>query len=363
VNLGKLGERGFIDLIRRRFGSLAPPPPAGIGDDASAIRSRGAGHRLLSTDCLIEGQHFLRDEPAYLLGRKSLAVNLSDIAAMGGRPTGFTLTLGIPGDLPGHFLEKLLDGLVSSAVEHRVPLLGGDTSRAGSQLVISISVIGAAGSAGSRGILARSGARPGDRVYVSGALGGSAAGRLLLGAGWRARMDARGRRLTGVAPPRRPRAGAPPLSRNARTRALEAMRSHLDPVPRLDLGRRLLEGGVASSAIDLSDGLSSDLRRLAEASRVGARLLAPAIPIADAARHLSSALGVAPLDLALSGGEDYELLFTVPPDKERLLARERAILVGRVVSRQQGLTLADTRGRERRLPASGFDHFARHPRR
>ncbi|HEY3175304.1 MAG TPA: thiamine-phosphate kinase [Candidatus Polarisedimenticolia bacterium] len=349
MNLRRLGERGFIEELRRRFRGVTPPAPEGIGDDAALFHPRH-GPLLLTTDCLIESRHFRRGEPPYLLGRKALAVNLSDVAAMGGRPAAFLLTLGIPDDLPARFLDDLVEGMASSAREHGVDLIGGDTSSSPGPLVISITLLGTARAGRGTRALTRTGAAPGDAICVSGPLGGSAAGRRLLESGWRARLDGRRRALVGAARP----AGAPAL---LPVRALEALRSHLDPRPRLRLGRLLLEKRIASSAIDLSDGLSIDLSRLARASDVGARLLAPAIPIADCARAVGGALHVSPLDLALHGGEDYELLFTVPAAKQRLLARTGALTIGRITGATGGLRMAEPSGRERPLAIAGFDHF------
>ncbi len=355
--LRRSGEDGLLAHIVRRFGRLAPRAPLGIGDDA-ALMGVPAGSPV-TTDCLIEDRHFLRSDPPRLLGRKALAVNLSDLAAMGAKPEAFLLVLGIPDGLPGGYLEELLEGLLAAARRHRVALIGGDTSSSPYGLVITITAIGRAW----RGrVLRRSGARPGDGIYVSGPLGAAATGRLLLARGWRARLDRRSRDLAGLSRP--PSRRGPVRTRAERTRALEAVRSTLDPEPRLGLGALLVKRSIASAAIDLSDGLSTDLARLVSASRVGARLMAPAVPIHDSARSLGRSLGRDPLDLALSGGEDYELLFTVPPRKEAALVRigleapgEEALLVGRITPRSSGLVLAGPSGRERRLSPAGFDHF------
>lgn len=355
--LRRSGEDGLLAHIVRRFGRLAPRAPFGIGDDA-ALLDVPAGSPV-TTDCLIEDRHFLRSDPPYLLGRKALAVNLSDLAAMGAEPGSFLLVLGIPDGLPAGYLDDLLEGILSSARRHRIELIGGDTSASPAGLVISITAIGRAW----RGrVLTRSGARPGDGLYLSGPIGAAATGRLLLSRGWRARTDRRSREITGLSrPPSRP---APIGKRSEKTRALEALRAGLDPAPRIELGRALARRSIASAAIDLSDGLSTDLARLGSASGVGARLLEAALPIHDAARRLGPVLGRDPLDLALSGGEDYELLFTVPPRKEAALTRMGlktpemgALLVGRITSRSSGLVLVGPSGRKRRLAASGFDHF------
>jgi thiamine-monophosphate kinase len=343
-------EESFLRLIRRHFGALVPPSPRGIGDDAAVWRP-APGRLLAAADVLIESVHFRRDEPPYLLGRKALAVNLSDVAAMGGRPHSFLLTLALPADLPTAYTDALLAGMASCAREHRVLLAGGDTCASPGPLMISIAVMG--GLPGKAPALTRSGARAGDALYISGPLGVSATGRALLEAGWRPRPSAGGRAIAAAMPP------AAGSTRTQRTRALDALRRHLDPVPRLDLGLRLRAARLVSAAMDLSDGLSLDLWRMTQASGTGARLLAPAIPIGDAPRALGSVLGRDPLDLALHGGEDYELLVTVPPGRERKVEAMGLVFVGRMTARGEGLVLADGLGRLTPLIPHGFDHFHR----
>jgi thiamine-monophosphate kinase len=309
---------------------------------------------LAAADALVESVHFRRDEPPFLLGRKALAVNLSDIAAMGGRPTHFLLTLLLPRDLPWDFLRRLLEGMAASAREHQVKLAGGDTCVSPGPLGISISVLGETRSA-SPPPLMRRGARPGDAIYVSGPLGASALGRRLLEAGWKPRLDRSGRKVAAAVPPKPGRAG-----RAERVRAAEALRAHLDPRPRLDLGGWLRARGAATAAMDVSDGLALDLWRLTQASGVGARLLEPAIPIADPARRLAGAVGADPLALALHGGEDYELIFTVPPSRERQAIRAGGLFIG-WITRGGGLVMSPASGPSKSLRPEGFDHF-REPR-
>lgn len=360
MQLRRLGESGFIRELARRHRDVVPPPPEGPGDDAALL-----GDFLLTADALVEGEHFLADEPPFLLGRKALSVNLSDIAAMGGSPIGFLLSLGLPVKTPGRFIDRLLSGLASVASERGVAWMGGDTVRSGHGILIAITAVGRRG----RRLLTRSGARPGDGIYVSGPLGASAAGRALLRAGWRVRRpDAlragatRHSLLRLILPPGvSGRRGRP--ARKEIHDAAELIAAHLDPVPRLAAGRFLSGARGASAAIDLSDGLSLDLRRLCEAGRVGARIWKDAIPISQATRAASARLGVDPLRLALDGGEDYELLFTVPPEFERTMARwplddgTGAIRVGRVRSFREGVTLEDSRGRVTSLPPQGYDPF------
>ncbi len=345
MSLSSHGERGILDTIRRRFRGLVPPSPAGIGDDAAVIRL--ARDSLVTTDTLVEDHDFRRDEPAYLLGRKALAVNMSDLAAMGGAPTAFLLTLVLPPSLRARWIDDLLHGCASRAREARVQLIGGDLSGSPGPIAIAITLFGRP--ARGRRPITRAGARPGDAIWISGPVGAAAAGRRLLDRGWRAGMS--GRRLARAVPPRRVRAG-----RAVRTHAREAIARQLDPVPRGALGRLLALKRIASAAIDVSDGIAIDLHRLAEASGVGARLLEAAIPIAGCARALA-AEGLFSADLAIRGGEDFEILFTVPPRREKDAARLDAVPIGRIVPKRRGVTLVAPDGRALPLAARGFDHF------
>jgi len=344
LSLGRIGEVGFLEDLIRRHAGVMPPPPTGPGDDASSI-----GKLLFTADALIEGEHFRLGEPPFLLGRKSLAVNLSDIAAMGGSPRAFLLCLGLPPGSRDRWIRRLMDGIASMARETGTSWIGGDTVRSPRGVVISITVIGERG----RSLLTRAGARAGDGIFVTGPLGGAAAGRALLEAGWSMGRGAR------AVSPRGP-AAQRILRRNA-----ELLRAQLDPAPRLGAGRFLADRGIASAAIDLSDGLSLDLHRLCRASGTGALIHREAIPVGQAARSWARAARRDPLDLALHGGEDYEILFTVPRRRERLLASwplrdgTGPLLLGRIRARREGVRLADPDGGTLGLDAAGYDPFRR----
>lgn len=277
---------------------------AGIGDDCAVVRLPGAKQDLLfTTDLLIEGVHFERStHPAAVVGRKALARGLSDIAAMGGDPLICLLSLGLPVWADSRWVDRFYSGLLKLAAQAGAPLAGGDLARA-ERLVCDIVV---AGSAPRGTALRRDGARPGDAVYVSGRLGGSALG--------------------------------------LETRRGPAWKRHTQPEPRLSLGRYLRAKLGATAAMDLSDGLSLDLRRLCLASKVSAEIEAP--PIYPGAT----------LDQALHGGEDYELLFTTPRGT-RVPARFENLPLTRI-----GVIRRGRAGRVllsgRKLPALGYDHFA-----
>jgi thiamine-monophosphate kinase len=342
VNLRRLGEAGFLKALLLRHRRVMPPPPAGPGDDASAL-----GRLLFTADALLEGEHFLAREPARLIGRKALAANLSDIAAMGGVPRAFLLCLGLPERIPGRFLDDLMAGLAEAAAEHRIAWIGGDTVRSRAGIVIAITMIGERG----RSLLTRGGARPGDGIFVTGPLGASAAGRALLNAGWSLGAS-------GAVPPRGRRADRATLLRNG-----DLLRAHLDPEPRIAAGLFLSSRRIASAAIDVSDGLALDLHRLCDAGGTGALIHREAIPISRATRLWARKARRDPLALALGGGEDYEILFTVPRRRERLLAAWPAeeesgpIFLGRILPGREGVMLGDASGRRSRLAPSGHDPF------
>lgn len=322
ATVGDAGEAGLLALLRRRFPPIAPDVLAGIGDDAAIVRIRG--HLLVTKDLLVEGHDFRRDRhPPRLLGRKSLHVNLSDIAAMGGRPHYAVLGLGLPDDLPLDWVEAFLDGFGEAGAAAGTALVGGDLSGA-PVVFISVTVLGTA-----RSPVRRSGARPGDLLWVSGTLGDAAEGLRLLEAGEASSADPDVRALIGA---------------------------QLDPSPPLALGPVLAARKLATAMIDLSDGLALDLDRLCAESRVGAVLEEARIPLSPALKTRASD----PVRSALHGGEDFQLLFTAKPDDsprlEALGRKHRLTRIGRITARR-GLVRVDASGRRSALPALGFLHF------
>lgn len=287
------GELDLIAQIRRTATARGGALRLGIGDDCAVLRPPAGHDVLVTTDFTLEGKHFRRDwHPAQSAGHRCLARGLSDLAAMGARPMAAFLSLALPGNLRKtaagrRWIDGFLAGLLTLAERTRTPLGGGDTATApGGQVLADIVLLGSA----PRGTeLRRSGARPGDILYVTGALGGSAAELLAL-------------------------SRSPMKFRKAAVEAGGgAAHPHLFPQPRLRVGERLRKAGMATAAIDLSDGLSTDLRHLCAASGVGAIVDASALP-----PH--ALLGDAEPDVALAhmlhGGEDYELLFTARPEMQ-----------------------------------------------
>jgi thiamine-monophosphate kinase len=322
MRLKDLGERGIISGIRALSNRRRSDIILGIGDDAAVVR---APEKLLITkDLLVEDVDFRRKlHPARLLGRKSLNVNLSDVAAMGGRPRHAVLGLALPGSLDAAWLKDFLAGFREAARRAGVVLIGGDISRA-RRIVISVTVTGEA-----ELFVPRSGAKPGHWIFVSGTLGDAAQGLRLLEKGFRPGKDRTAGRL---------------------------LKAFLDPAPRLELGAFLARRKLASAMIDVSDGLSVDLAHICEESGVGALIETALIPISEALRRLRKN----PLPLALNGGEDFELLFTVRPrNVPRLLrlARRFAITpIGRVTAGKTILAV-DPAGKIKPLPIRGYEHF------
>jgi thiamine-monophosphate kinase len=358
----KRSDKSSVSTLITHHSSLV----AGIGDDAAVIRqARSAQDLLVTADLLVEEIDFRRAyTPPRLLGHKSLAVSLSDIAAMGARPRWALLSIGVPRDVwRTNFLEEFYEGFYALADRHGVTLVGGDVSRTPERVVVDSIVLGEA--ARGRALL-RAGARPGDRIYVTGALGGASAGLRLLEGG--ARLKANSARASSTR--------ARSVIQLARERL---MLRQLRPEPRVGWGAYLVEKRLASSMIDLSDGLSSDLTHLCRESGVGARVEASRLPfdpsISQARLSLDASTSIAErayagasdaLSLALDGGEDFELLFTIRPRRAAHLPRELdgvpVTEIGEVTDEAgRIMLLRDGRAPEVLRPA-GFTHFKRTPR-
>jgi thiamine-monophosphate kinase len=328
-----LSEKEIIALIRSRCGEADHGLLRGIGDDCAVIR-RGADQvELVTTDALLEGVHF---DPAWhpprLLGRKAAAVNLSDIAAMGGQPRYAFLALGLPGDYRQAWLEEFMAGFMERLAEFATVLIGGDTVKSLQGTMLSVTVLGEMAESE---ILMRSTARVGDLVLVSGPLGEAAAGLELCRQGQVKEGDPRWSRL---------------------------LAAHLDPTPEIGLGRVLAHSRLVSAMMDLSDGLATDLANLCRESRVGAEIDGTALPISPETSQAAGFWSVDPRVWALSGGEDYRLLLTVAPDKVETLADlvrqqlgRELFPVGRIVA-EPGVRLLED-GTSREITDLGFDHF------
>ena len=300
MDIKALGEFGLIERIKEAAGS-APEGVLGIGDDCAVLPQAGGMETLVSTDMLVEGTHFLRaDIPARLLGWKSAAVNFSDIAAMGGRPTGSFLSLGLPDGLEASWMDDFIDGYKECCDYCEAPLLGGDTTTSPSGICINVTVMGECRRGQSR---LRSAALPGDLVCVTGTLGDSGGG-LKVVLERHARLD-RASQMAG-------QAGHDAEACHAAADALVAR--HYRPVPRIREGLALAATPGVHAMMDISDGVASDLRHILKASGVGAEVNVADLSLSSQLLQVCALYGWDATELALTGGEDYELLFTMAPD-------------------------------------------------
>jgi len=337
--LKDLGEFGFLDHIQKAFPAKGRGVIQGIGDDCAVLTCPDDGHLLWTVDTLVEGVHFSREVlDFYAIGWKSLAVNLSDIAAMGGRPLQALLSLGLRGDTALKDLDAFYKGFSDLAREFEVDLVGGDVVQSPAASVITVTVLGV--STGGRH-LSRDQARPGDRIVVTGPLGESAAGLKIL-------LD----RLQGKAGKEVPASVAVPL-----------IRAHRMPVPQVHEGVFLAACPEVHAAIDLSDGLAQDLWHVSRHSGAGACIEAAGLPLSPPTLELAKLLNLQAEDWALSGGEDYHLLATVAQDaleevQKRFAERFHRPLypIGRMTE-DPGLWIEDRSGERSALKPSGYDHF------
>lgn len=334
------GERALIESIRRRVQSSSSALRLGIGDDCAILRPEPEEEIVVTTDFSLESVHFRRDwHSPESVGHRCLARGLSDLAAMGARPLAAFLSLAVPSEFATvskgkkSWIERFLDGLFALARHCKVPLAGGDSAQSPQLACFDIVLIGAVPQ--SRALL-RSTARPGDLIYVTGALGGAAAELLAV--------------------ERAPR-------RFAKLTAASGDHPHLFPQPRLAAAAKLAAARLAHSAIDISDSLSTDLAHICDESRLAAELDAASIPIHPlASKAVRTRRPPSALDLALHGGEDYELLFTASPRAKipKRIAGVPIHRIGRMLPRRPGqpqVTLRDHEGRTSTLTPRGWEHF------
>lgn len=333
LKIEDLGEFGFIRSIQDGCLFSSSKLIKGIGDDCAVIGPYEDKIFLVTTDMLLENVHFILNKisPEHL-GEKAVNVNLSDIAAMGGTARHLFVSVAIPKQMRAETIHGLYNGIKTACRRHGVNILGGDTSSSPDGLMINVTVVG---ESKEKEVLYRSGAKPGDRIYITGTIGDSAGGlKLILG-----------------------EASAPePL----KSKLIEA---HNQPLPFLETGRAIAQSRLATAMIDLSDGLASDLRHICRLSKVGARLIKEALPVSDELKKMAEINGLDPYLLALSGGEDYRLLITVPHKNGALFqnmiqasAKCPIFCVGEITG-HNGIEIVLPDGTKDSLDTTGFDHF------
>ena len=326
MKLAEIGEFGLIKAITE-MAETGEWVFMGIGDDVAVLRPSSGKLLLVTTDLLLQDIHFKTEfTDPYHLGKKTLGVNLSDIAGCGGRPTAFLVSLALPAETEMDFVKDLYRGMMKMAQQFGVSLVGGDTSR-GEKLMISVTLLGE----GEQGqVVYRSGAKKGDQIFVTGALGDAALGLEML-----KRAEREG----------------------------QLVQRHLAPTPRIREGGEIASRGLATAMIDISDGLVADLGHIAEASGVGAQIRLSQLPLSEEYRDRAEGYSSDRYLLALTGGEDYELLFTSPPGREdevRALAEELGTpitRIGEIVEASQGIKIYDRDGEEYFIERRGHDHF------
>ncbi|HXI31280.1 MAG TPA: thiamine-phosphate kinase [Vicinamibacterales bacterium] len=354
-----LSERELVARIQQRLPAAPPWLLVGIGDDAAVVEPERNRVEVLTVDAIVEGIHFDRAfTPPDAIGRRALAVNLSDLAAMGAAPRLALLSMALPASLPIADYDAIADGFAALARAHRVHVVGGNLTRSPGPLMIDVTV---AGTVKRRQALTRGGARAGDQVYVSGRLGAAAAGLAVVSR--KSIVDSPATTDDSTGDSRLVTDDSLTVdSRLATDDSREALiRAYLFPEPRVRLGLQLARNRAASACIDLSDGLADGLQRIAEASGVGITVDADALPIEPDARAHFDAHGEDAIARALAGGDDYELLFTVRPRTRRRL--RTAAEHGGVAITRIGECTAERAVVVRRdgaltpLPG-GFTHFA-----
>ncbi|HEY3373989.1 MAG TPA: thiamine-phosphate kinase [Candidatus Aquicultor sp.] len=327
-----IGEFGLIERIAAIVEYADERVIVTIGDDTAVVRPTRLDYTLLTTDLLVEDVHFVIDKiTPWQLGYKSIAVNVSDIASMGGLPSYCVVSLAVHPETDVAFIEDMYRGMADISRKYGIRIVGGDVTKA-DKLVVNIALVG---EVEAENLCLRSDAQVGDLIMVTGELGASAAGlRLILNNDLRTKVK----------------------------RTADLLRAHNVPEPRVAAGRALAQAGVDAME-DISDGLAGEVRHICEASDVGARLYLNKIPIGGGVAQVAELTGERAVDLALFGGEDYELIFTVPQELQESIEQvmqsiqEKVSVVGETTDTGNGITIVDWSGMEQPLPMGGYTHF------
>ena len=331
----QLAEFALIKRIATRFGRLPNRTIVGIGDDCAVTRLHSGNLQLTTTDLLVEDVHFDRRLASWRdIGYKAMVGNLSDIAAMGGIPRQFLVSIAIPPSLTTHDVDALYEGMMQAAKQSGTALIGGDTSTSPTKLFFSLTVIGDIKPAH---VVRRTGLQVGDEIFVTGTLGDSNAGLRIL--------------------------QTPPSTRISRVCRTWLSQRHLRPTARLEAGQRLAKHQLATAMVDLSDGLSGDLARLCELNAVGATINVTHLPLSKALLTYAQHVGERAYNIALQGGEDYELLFAVRPESLPRLKwwNTRGLIdathIGTIRPKRQGLQMITPTGSILPIHTRSYEHF------
>ncbi len=329
--IDEIGEFGLIEFLEQQNKVFFNDPIKGIGDDCAVIEKDDKSVFLISTELFIEDIHFLKEgTPPYELGIKSVNASLSDIAAMGGTPLYIFTSIGIPKGTELKYVKNLYNGIKNACISHKVDIIGGDTSSSINKIIINITIIG---EARKDKVVYRKGAKIEDFIYVTGNLGNSAAGLMLI----------------------QGKISAPDHIREI------LIKAHNMPQAKLEIGRLVAENNLVNAMIDISDGLVADLNHICKASNIGAVIYFNDIPLSQELLSIKKALTKPVHELALYGGEDYELILIVPPDKVEALhkiCKTKGLfihLIGKMVENKGIWLLSNNRFMS--LKPKGFTHF------
>jgi thiamine-monophosphate kinase len=332
-NISGIGEFGLIERIKK----LVPKASddnilLGIGDDTAVIKITAQKWLLATCDIQIEDTHFrINHGTPYQLGRRAMAVNLSDIASMGGKPSYALVSAGLPSRMDIGDFDNLFRGLNDTLTEHSALIVGGNLAHTSDKLIIDVFLLG---EISPDQVLLRGGAKPSDRIFVTGTLGASAAGFQVL----------------------------EDYGEDYPEEFAHLVRSHLEPIAKVETGAEIAKSGYATSMIDISDGLAGDLKHICDDSNVGAEIFERNIPLPEKIEKLS--ISKRKLDLALNGGEDYELLFTMRSDTplqiiQKIAAKTRIKIseIGKILSKEEGFNIINGENQRLLLQPKGWDHF------
>lgn len=340
MKLEDIGEFSLIKKITKDIFVDKSMVIAGVGDDVAVIKTKSEKYSLLTCDVLIEGTHFKRETiTPYQLGKKAIAINVSDIAAKGGIPNQALISIGLTKDTKVKYVEEIYRGIKDEAKKFNIDIVGGNTAFSKDKIFVDIFLIG---EIEPEFLLLRSGAKTGDNILVTGNLGDSSAGLEII--------ENPDIKFKGIKLEKR-------YKNNLKI-------AHLNPCPRLVEGRIMVKTNLVNSMMDISDGLSSDLTKICEASGVGAIIWEDKIPISKETLAFAKSIKKSPLNFALHGGEDYELLLTSPPENTNLIIQKiqgktktKVTELGEIKDKEFGIKIVKTDGRIMPLNTYGWDHF------
>jgi thiamine-monophosphate kinase len=339
MELKDIGEFVLIKRLTKNI-TLEESVIVGVGDDVAVVKTRAEKYLLLTCDILIEGTHFTKETiTPYQLGKKVVAINVSDIAAKGGIPKQALISIGLPKDTKVIYVEQIYRGIKEQSKKFNIDIVGGNTALSKDKIFIDLFLVG---EIKPDFLLLRSGAKPGDKILITGNLGDSSAGLKII--------EDHDLKLED--------------SKFEKKYKIKLKQAHLSPNPRLLEGRIIAKSSLANSMMDISDGLSSDLAKICEASNVGAIIWEEKIPVSKETLAFTKSIGKSPFNFALHGGEDYELLFTTPKENVDIIIKKiqkevktKVTEIGEIKDRKFGIKIVKTDGRMTPLNTYGWNHF------